>query len=59
MPAKFWIEAANEESIELFVGEKSVGSFNHDTHGWSVMSDVEKLFEAIAKAVDSKFERMP
>ena len=58
MPAKFWIEATpDEESFELFVGETSVGNFNHDTHGWGAMHDVEKLFEKIAKAAGAAFER--
>lgn len=55
--AKFWIENLDDETVELFVGEKSVGTFNHDSHGYSSMRDVVKLFEVIAKEVGAKFER--
>jgi hypothetical protein len=57
--AKFWIETpdGDEEQTELFVGEKSVGSFNHDQHGWQGMRDAEKLFENIAKALKLPLER--
>ncbi|WP_439398762.1 hypothetical protein ACRQ5Q_15290 [Bradyrhizobium sp. PMVTL-01] len=55
--SKFWVENHDDEQIELFVGEKSVGSFNHDTHGYSAMRDVQKLFENIANALGEKFEK--
>lgn len=56
---KFWIEHPDqdEEQIELFVGEKSIATLNHDEHGWSGMQAAEKLFEKIAKAVGAKFEK--
>lgn len=54
---KFWIESKDDEHIELFVGEKSIASFNHDEHGWVGMSAAEKMFEKIAKAVGAKFEK--
>lgn len=57
MPNKFWIMSKDDEKIEMFVGEKSVGTFDHDTHGWSGMRDAEKFFERIATAVGAKFEK--
>ena len=54
---KFWIENLDDETIELFVGERSVGTFNHDSHGYSAMRDVVKLFEKTAKEVGAKFEQ--
>lgn len=56
-PQKFWIEQSDEEHIKLFVGEKSIASFNHDEHGWSGMKNAEEIFEKVAKAVGSDFER--
>lgn len=57
---KFWIETpdGDEEHMELFVGEKSVGSFNHDEHGWSGMNAAKKLFENVAKAVGAPIEQI-
>jgi hypothetical protein len=56
---KFWIETTpgGEEQEEFFVGKKSVGCFNHDTHGWQGMRDAEKLFENTAKTLGAAFER--
>jgi len=48
---KFWIESSKDDSIELFVGEKSVGTFNHDEHGWQGMRDSEELFIKIANTL--------
>lgn len=56
---KFWIESpgGDEERTELFVGERSVGSFNHDEHGWQGMREAERLFENIAKVLGEPFEK--
>lgn len=54
---KFWIVEDDEEREEFFVDEKSVATFNHDTHGWQGMKDAAKLFENIAKAIGAPFER--
>jgi len=56
---KFWIEEVdhNEEQLEFFVGETSVGSCNHDEHGWDGMKLAADLFEKTAKAVGAKFAR--
>jgi hypothetical protein len=54
---KFWIEQTDDETVEMFVGERSVGSFNHDEHGWSGIGEAEKLFENVAKALGANFEK--
>lgn len=56
-PPKFWVEALEDEHVELFVGETSVGVFNHDEHGFSAMNDALRMFERTAKAVGAEFER--
>jgi hypothetical protein len=46
---KFWIEQPNDETIELFIGGTSLGTFNHDEHGWTTMRSIERLFVEIAE----------
>lgn len=53
----FSIKETDDGRIELRVGRKEVGSFNHDEHGWISMVAAANLFEATAKAVGAKFER--
>jgi len=53
---KFWIERPDDETAEFFIGEKLVGSANHDQHGWDGMKAAEELFESVAKTLGAKFE---
>ena len=53
---KFQIYHEDDEVIEFFVGGKSVGSANHDAHGWDGMELAEKLFMAVAVAVGAEVE---
>jgi hypothetical protein len=53
---KFWVEKTDDESVEFFVGETPVASFDHDQHGWSGIREAERMFEKVAKAVGAKFE---
>jgi len=57
MADKFWIERKDDEHMELFVGDKSVGSFNHDEDGWGGMTKAERLFEKVATAVGAALEQ--
>lgn len=52
---KFWIEG-NSDRVEMFIGEKSVGTFDHDRHGYTGMRDAIKMFEGIAKALGTRYE---
>ena len=41
-----------DEQLEIFVDGQSVGSFDHDRHGWSGMEGAVSLAEEIAKKLD-------
>lgn len=56
-PPKFWIEVTGDEKMELFVGEKSIATFDHDEHGFAATFVAAKMFEQVAAAVGSDFER--
>ena len=41
-----------DEQLEIFVDGDSVGTFDHDNHGWSGMDAAVRLAEKIAKKLD-------
>lgn len=44
----FWISKPDDETLELFLRDRSMGTFNHDEHGWAGMEAAEALFRNIA-----------
>lgn len=50
----FWIEHINDESQEFFVGERSVGTIDHDSDGWEGMQKATKLFRNIASVIGAE-----
>lgn len=51
---RFSIYRQDDEKLEFFVGDKKVGSVNHDGHGWVGMDAAEQLFFAIAAKLDAE-----
>lgn len=43
------INCPDEERMHIVFNGSTVGSFNHDEHGWSGMSAAEKLARNIAR----------
>lgn len=54
---KFSVESPDDEVLELFIGEKKVGTLNHEDHGWAGMEAGLDLFKEIAETLGADFER--
>lgn len=39
----------NDESCDIYVDGNLIMNINHDDHGWTAMSDIEKAFTLLAK----------
>lgn len=52
MSTQFIIERPNEENFSISLGDKYLGSYNHDDDGWAGMASVEKIVYAIAKELN-------
>ena len=50
------IKQIDDEQIEVLVDGEYIGFANHDEDGWAGMDKVEKIAEALAKALGAKFE---
>lgn len=53
---KLVINWDGEDSFEVFYGKKSLGSGNHDDHGWNAMSAMTSLVEHIGEALNIPVE---
>ena len=54
----FWIQHHDDEHIEFFIDEKSIGSVNHDENGWYGMRVQETMFRSIAKVIGAKVKEI-
>ena len=52
------IKHPNDEYFEVLVDGKYIGFANHDEDGWAGMDKIEKLVEALAKALGADFEHI-
>lgn len=46
------VEDVNEEWFEVKVDDVYIQRFDHDTHGYSAMSDIKKMIIEIAEKLD-------
>lgn len=56
MTKKITIKRTYDESFSVSIGEKNLGSFNHDQHGWDGMEAVESIIEGIATELNIEIE---
>ena len=47
----------DEEQLEIRINGETVGTYNHDDHGWAGMQAAEQLAEQFAKALGLKIEQ--
>ena len=56
MTHKVTFHSEDEETLEIFVDDRSMGSVNHDSVGWDGMSAIKRIATRMAMSLGAEIE---